>query len=52
MKAKVCRGAGGTRQAKVRIGIDYTAAVKQRAGIGRYTRNLIGALAEVDALHD
>ncbi len=52
MKAKVCRGAGGTRQAKVRIGIDYTAAVKQRAGIGRYTRNLIGALAEVDAQNE
>jgi len=31
-----------------RIGIDYTSAVCQRAGIGRYTRGLIGALAEVD----
>ena len=31
-----------------RIGIDYTSAVRQRAGIGRYTRGLIGALAEVD----
>ncbi len=33
---------------RMRIGIDYTAAVRQRAGIGRYTRNLIRALAEVD----
>lgn len=30
------------------IGIDYTAAVQQGAGIGRYTRNLIRALAELD----
>ncbi len=28
----------------MRIGIDYTAAVRQRAGIGRYTRELVGAL--------
>ncbi|HHX43365.1 MAG TPA: glycosyltransferase family 4 protein [Chloroflexi bacterium] len=34
--------------ARGRIGIDYTAAVQQRAGIGRYTRGLIGALAELD----
>ncbi len=33
----------------MRISIDYTAAVRQRAGIGRYTRGLIGALARVDA---
>lgn len=31
-----------------RIGIDYTSAVRQHAGIGRYTRGLIGALAEAD----
>jgi glycosyltransferase involved in cell wall biosynthesis len=30
------------------IGIDYTAAVRQQAGIGRYTRNLIRAVAELD----
>jgi len=30
------------------IGIDYTAAVRQRAGIGRYTRNLMRAVAEQD----
>lgn len=30
------------------IGIDYTAAVRQGAGIGRYTRGLIRALAELD----
>jgi glycosyltransferase involved in cell wall biosynthesis len=32
----------------MRIGIDYTAAVRQMGGIGRYTRNLIRALAEID----
>ena len=34
---------------EIRIGIDYTAAVRQRAGIGRYTRNLVRALADIDA---
>jgi len=29
----------------VTIGIDYTAAIHQSAGIGRYTRELVGALA-------
>ncbi len=33
----------------VQIGIDYTAAVHQSAGIGRYTRELAGALAAVSA---
>jgi len=33
----------------MRIGIDYTAAVRQGAGIGRYTRNLIRTLADLDA---
>ncbi len=32
----------------MRIGIDYTAAVRQGAGIGRYTRGLIGALPALD----
>jgi glycosyltransferase involved in cell wall biosynthesis len=32
----------------MRIGIDYTAAVRQQAGIGRYTRNLIRTLARLD----
>ena len=32
----------------MRIGLDYTAAVCQRAGIGRYARGLVGALAEID----
>lgn len=36
---------------EMRIGIDYTAAVRQQAGIGRYTRNLVRALAEIDAEH-
>jgi len=33
----------------MRVGIDYTAAVCQGGGIGRYTRNLIRSLAELDA---
>jgi glycosyltransferase involved in cell wall biosynthesis len=33
----------------LRIGIDYTAAVRQGGGIGRYTRNLIRAVAELDS---
>ena len=32
----------------LRIGIDYTAAVRQGGGIGRYTRNLIRAISERD----
>jgi glycosyltransferase involved in cell wall biosynthesis len=32
----------------MRIGIDYTAAVRQGGGIGRYTRSLVGALARLD----
>lgn len=35
----------------MRIGIDYTAAVRQGGGIGRYTRNLIRALANLDRQH-
>ena len=33
----------------MRIGIDYTAAVCQGAGIGRYTRQLVSALLDLDA---
>jgi len=33
----------------MRIGIDYTSAVQQGAGIGRYTRQLVSALVESDA---
>ena len=36
----------------IRVGIDYTSAVRQRAGIGRYTRGLVGALAELDRTND
>lgn len=36
----------------MRIGIDYTAAARQRAGIGRYTRALVGALARLDQVND
>lgn len=32
----------------LRIAIDYTAAVRQGGGIGRYTRNLIRAVADCD----
>ncbi|MEM7348215.1 MAG: glycosyltransferase family 1 protein [Chloroflexota bacterium] len=32
----------------MKIGIDYTAALKQSGGIGRYTRGLVTALADVD----
>ena len=32
----------------MRIAIDYTPAVKQGAGIGRYTRGLVATLAEID----
>jgi glycosyltransferase involved in cell wall biosynthesis len=35
----------------MRIGIDYTAAVKQGGGIGRYTRHLVRALSAVTAKH-
>jgi glycosyltransferase involved in cell wall biosynthesis len=34
----------------VRIGIDYTAAVRQGAGVGRFVRNLVAALIDRD--HD
>jgi glycosyltransferase involved in cell wall biosynthesis len=33
------------------IVIDYTPALRQTAGIGRYTRSLVGALAEADCEH-
>jgi glycosyltransferase involved in cell wall biosynthesis len=33
------------------IGIDYTAAAHQRAGIGRYTRELISALLMLESAH-
>ncbi len=32
----------------MRIGVDYTAGVKQKAGIGRYTREIISHLARID----
>ena len=32
----------------MRIAIDYTPALRQHAGIGRYTRNLAAALADLD----
>jgi glycosyltransferase involved in cell wall biosynthesis len=36
----------------MRIGIDYTAAVRQIAGIGRYTRGLVNALAKIDRINE
>jgi glycosyltransferase involved in cell wall biosynthesis len=35
----------------LKIGIDYTAALKQSGGIGRYTRGLIMTLAQLDQRH-
>ena len=35
----------------MRIGIDYTAAARQRAGIGRYTRELVTALLALESQH-
>jgi glycosyltransferase involved in cell wall biosynthesis len=35
----------------MRIGIDYTSAVRQGAGIGRYTRGLITALLALESAH-
>jgi glycosyltransferase involved in cell wall biosynthesis len=37
---------------KLRIGIDYTSAVRQQAGIGRYTRELVTALLRLDRFHN
>jgi glycosyltransferase involved in cell wall biosynthesis len=34
----------------LKIAIDYTSAARQRAGIGRYTRSLIHALAQLDPI--
>lgn len=36
----------------MRIAIDYTAAIAQHAGIGRYTRSLVAALARIDDADD
>lgn len=36
----------------MRIGIDYTSAVHQQAGIGRYTRDLVAALARLPREHE
>ncbi len=36
----------------MRIGVDYTSAARQRAGIGRYTRELIGALLSLESLNE
>ena len=33
----------------MRVAIDYTAAVNQSAGIGRFVRSLVGALADIDS---
>lgn len=32
----------------MRVAIDYTPAIRQSAGIGRYTRGLVAALADID----
>jgi glycosyltransferase involved in cell wall biosynthesis len=35
----------------LRIGIDYTSAAHQGAGIGRLTRNVVGVLAQIDTVN-
>lgn len=35
----------------MRVGIDYTSALRQRAGIGRYTRELVAALLSLEGAH-
>lgn len=35
----------------MRIGIDYTAAARQGGGIGRYTRELVAALLQLESAH-
>jgi glycosyltransferase involved in cell wall biosynthesis len=35
----------------VRVAIDYTAAINQSAGIGRFVRSLVHALAEIDEVN-
>src|SRR5512142_2123979 len=35
----------------LRIGIDFTSAARERAGIGRYARELVRALARLDRTH-
>jgi glycosyltransferase involved in cell wall biosynthesis len=37
---------------KMRIGIDYTPALRQGGGIGRYTRNLVEALTALDGRNE
>ncbi len=44
VNGRVSEWANGRMGEWVRIGIDYTAAARQRAGIGRYTRELVRAL--------
>lgn len=39
---------GQNQSGQARIAIDYTAALDQGGGIGRYTRELIGAIAALD----
>jgi glycosyltransferase involved in cell wall biosynthesis len=43
---------GQRRSFELLIGIDYTAAVRQRAGIGRYARELISALMTLQSDHE
>ncbi len=40
------------KRLQLRIGIDYSAAVNQSAGVGRFVRSLVHALAEVDGKND
>src|SRR5215469_11334151 len=47
-RTEECAKQAPHRQDCMRIAIDYTPAIAQGAGIGRYTRNLVAALARVD----
>ncbi len=49
--AQIGFGPTGGCDCRLNIGIDYTAALKQSGGIGRYTRGLITALAQLDSPH-
>lgn len=49
--ALIDSGLTGGCNCRLKIGIDYTAALKQSGGIGRYTRGLITALAQLDSQH-
>ncbi len=46
------RGRGDWGGESLRIGLDCTSAIHQRAGIARYTRGVVGALARLGGEHE